>query len=182
MRNAAVLPYESLEEVEAKLHKIMCQDSVKERDGQMEEIKGMEVKKKSLSEEMNEKMKFKFSETSKPEELDLENKTTEQLQNENEQLRKASQQKDKQIAELRSLHRQLDKEMELDRRARELSEKWLITSLFILIPSVFLLSTMLKSWILGILGYLIIGGLIFTSNNLAHKHLERKEIKGNKKI
>lgn len=133
----------------------------------------IEVKETNLSEEMNEAPKH--------EELDLENKTTEQLQSENEQLRKDSQQKDKQIAELRSLHRQLDKEMKLDKKARELSEKWLITSLFILIPSVFLLSTMLKSWIIGVLGYLIIGGLIFTSNNLAHKHLEKKECKGNEK-
>lgn len=133
----------------------------------------IEIKETNLSEEMNEAPKH--------EELDLENKTTEQLQSENEQLRKDSQQKDKQIAELRSLHRQLDKEMKLDKEARELSEKWLITSLFILIPSVFLLSTMLRSWIIGVLGYLIIGGLIFTSNNLAHKHLEKKECKGNEK-
>lgn len=133
----------------------------------------IEVKEMNLSEEMNE--------TPKHEELDLENKTTEQLQSENEQLRKDSQQKDKQIAELRSLHRQLDKEMKLDKKARELSEKWLITSLFILIPSVFLLSTLLKSWIIGVLGYLIIGGFIFTSNNLARKHLEKKECRGNRK-
>ena len=112
----------------------------------MEEIKDMEVNENSIevkSEEMDE--------TPKHEEIDLENKTTEQLQSENEQLRKDSQQKDKQIAELRNLHRQLDKEMELDKKARELSEKWLITSLFILIPSVFLLSTLLKSWIIGVI-------------------------------
>lgn len=135
----------------------------------MEEIKDMEVNENSIevkSEEMDE--------TPKHEEIDLENKTTEQLQSENEQLRKDSQQKDKQIAELRNLHRQLDKEMELDKKARELSEKWLITSMFILIPSVFLLSTLLKSWIIGVLGYLIIGGFIFTSNSLAYKHLEKK--------
>lgn len=142
----------------------------------MEEIKDMEVNENSIevkSEEMDE--------TPKHEELDLENKTTEQLQSENEQLRKDSQQKDKQIAELRNLHRQLDKEMELDKKARELSEKWLITSLFILIPSVFLLSTLLKSWIIGVLGYLIIGGFIFTSNSLAYKHLEKKECRENRK-
>lgn len=142
----------------------------------MEEIKDMEVNENSIevkSEEMDE--------TPKHEEIDLENKTTEQLQSENEQLRKDSQQKDKQIAELRNLHRQLDKEMELDKKARELSEKWLITSLFILIPSVFLLSTLLKSWIIGVLGYLIIGGFIFTSNSLAYKHLEKKECRENRK-
>ena len=71
--------------------------------------------------------------------------------------------------------------MELDKKARELSEKWLITSLFILIPSVFLLSTLLKSWIIGVLGYLIIGGFIFTSNSLAYKHLEKKECRENRK-
>lgn len=142
----------------------------------MEEIKDMEVNENSIevkSEEMDG--------TPKHEEIDLENKTTEQLQSENEQLRKDSQQKDKQIAELRNLHRQLDKEMELDKKARELSEKWLITSLFILIPSVFLLSTLLKSWIIGVLGYLIIGGFIFTSNSLAYKHLEKKECRENRK-
>ena len=142
----------------------------------MEEIKDMEVNENSIevkSEEMDE--------TPKHEEIDLENKTTEQLQSENEQLRKDSQQKDKQIAELTNLHRQLDKEMELDKKARELSEKWLITSLFILIPSVFLLSTLLKSWIIGVLGYLIIGGFIFTSNSLAYKHLEKKECRENRK-
>jgi len=142
----------------------------------MEEIKDMEVNENSIevkSEEMDE--------TPKHEEIDLENKTTEQLQSENEQLRKDSQQKDKQIAELRNLHRQLDKEMELDKKARELSEKWLITSLFILIPSVFLLSTLLKSWIIGVLGYLIIGCFIFTSNSLAYKHLEKKECRENRK-
>lgn len=142
----------------------------------MEEIKDMEVNENSIevkSEEMDE--------TPKHEEIDLENKTTEQLQSENEQLRKDSQQKDKQIAELRNLHRQLNKEMELDKKARELSEKWLITSLFILIPSVFLLSTLLKSWIIGVLGYLIIGGFIFTSNSLAYKHLEKKECRENRK-
>lgn len=146
----------------------------------MEEIKDMEVNENSI--EVNEmNLSEEMNETPKHEELDLENKTTEQLQSENEQLRKDSQQKDKQIAELRSLHRQLDKEMKLDKKARELSEKWLITSLFILMPSVFLLSTLLKSWIIGVLGYLIIGGFIFTSNNLARKHLEKKECRGNRK-
>lgn len=59
----------------------------------------------------------------------------------------------------------------------EISERWMITSVFILMSSVFLISTILRSWVIGVLGYLIIGSLIFTSNNLAHKHLERKEQK-----
>lgn len=107
-------------------------------------------------------------------EISIENKTTEQLQSENEQLRKDSQQKDKQLAELRNLHKQL---LDTERKAREISERWLITSVFILIPSVFLISTILRSWVIGVLGYLILGSLIFTSNNLAHKYLERKEEK-----
>lgn len=107
-------------------------------------------------------------------EINIENKTTEQLQSENEQLRKDSQQKDKQLAELRNLHKQL---LDTERKAREISERWLITSVFILIPSVFLISTILRSWVIGVLGYLILGSLIFTSNNLAHKYLERKEEK-----
>lgn len=107
-------------------------------------------------------------------EISIENKTTEQLQSENEQLRKDSQQKDKQLAELRSLNKQL---LDTERKAREISERWLITSVFILMPSVFLISTILKSWVIGVLGYLILGSLVFTSNNLAHKHLERKEEK-----
>lgn len=107
-------------------------------------------------------------------EISIENKTTEQLQSENEQLRKDSQQKDKQLAELRSLNKQL---LDNERKAREISERWLITSVFILIPSVFLISTILRSWLIGVLGYLILGSLIFTSNNLAHKYLERKEEK-----
>ena len=105
-------------------------------------------------------------------EISIENKTTEQLQSENEQLRKDSQQKDEQLAELRSLNKQL---FDTERKAREISERWLITSVFILIPSVFLISTILRSWVIGVLGYLILGSLIFTSNNLAHKYLERKE-------
>ena len=146
----------------------------------MEEIKDIEVNENSIEVKKMSPIE-EMDETPKHEEIDLENKTTEQLQSENEQLRKDSQQKDKQIAELRNLHRQLDKEMELDKKARELSEKWLITSLFILIPSVFLLSTLLKSWIIGVLGYLIIGGFIFTSNSLAYKHLEKKECRENRK-
>ena len=67
-------------------------------------------------------------------EISIENKTTEQLQSENEQLRKDSQQKDEQLAELRSLNKQL---LDNERKAREISERWLITSVFILIPSVF---------------------------------------------
>lgn len=107
-------------------------------------------------------------------EISIENKTTEQLQSENEQLRKDSQQKDEQLAELRSLNKQL---LDTERKAREISERWLITSVFILIPSVFLVSTILSGWVIGVLGYLILGSLIFTSNNLAHKYLERKEEK-----
>lgn len=153
------IPYESLEEVEAKLHKVMSQGSVKERDGQMEEIKA------NIGVEEN---------STETKEISIENKTTEQLQSENEQLRKDSQRKDKQLAELRSLNKQL---LDTERKAREISERWLITSVFILIPSVFLISTLLRSWVIGVLGYLILGSLIFTSNNLAHKYLERKEEK-----
>lgn len=153
------IPYESLEDVEAKLHKVMSQGSVKERDGQMEEIKA------NIGVEEN---------STETKEISIENKTTEQLQSENEQLRKDSQQKDKQLAELRSLNKQL---LDNERKAREISERWLITSVFILMPSVFLISTILRSWVIGVLGYLILGSLIFTSNNLAHKYLERKEEK-----
>ena len=137
----------------------MSQGSVRERDGQMEEIKA------NIGVEEN---------STETKEIRIENKTTEQLQSENEQLRKDSQQKDKQLAELRSLNKQL---LDTERKAREISERWLITSVFILIPSVFLISTILRSWVIGVLGYLILGSLIFTSNNLAHKYLERKEEK-----
>ena len=137
----------------------MSQGSVKERDGQMEEIKA------NIGVEEN---------STETKEISIENNTTEQLQSENEQLRKDSQQKDKQLAELRSLNKQL---LDTERKAREISERWLITSVFILIPSVFLISTILRSWVIGVLGYLILGSLIFTSNNLAHKYLERKEEK-----
>lgn len=137
----------------------MSQGSVKERDGQMEEIK------ENIGVEEN---------STETKEISIENKTTEQLQSENEQLRKDSQQKDKQLAELRSLNKQL---LDTERKAREISERWLITSVFILMPSVFLISTILRSWVIGVLGYLILGSLIFTSNNLAHKYLERKEEK-----
>ena len=137
----------------------MSQGSVRERDGQMEEIKA------NIGVEEN---------STETKEISIENKTTEQLQSENEQLRKDSQQKDKQLAELRSLNKQL---LDTERKAREISERWLITSVFILIPSVFLISTILRSWVIGVLGYLILGSLIFTSNNLAHKYLEIKEEK-----
>ena len=130
----------------------MSQGSVKERDGQMEEIKA------NIGVEEN---------STETKEISIENKTTEQLQSENEQFRKDSQQKDKQLAELRSLNKQL---LDTERKAREISERWLI-------PSVFLISTILRSWVIGVLGYLILGSLIFTSNNLAHKYLERKEEK-----
>ena len=137
----------------------MSQGSVRERDGQMEEIKA------NIGVEEN---------STETKEISIENKTTEQLQSENEQLRKDSQQKDKLLAELRSLNKQL---LDTERKAREISERWLITSVFILIPSVFLISTILRSWVIGVLGYLILGSLIFASNNLAHKYLERKEEK-----
>ena len=45
-------------------------------------------------------------------EISIENKTTEQLQSENEQLRKDSQQKDEQLAELRSLNQLMRTVME----------------------------------------------------------------------